>query len=321
MEVFPEKILKLWNKFEVRVIILLSLFLQIILVTFGSRRKFTARSWSRIVVWSAYLTADWVAAVAMGNLAFSFPLIGQRSGMPVLERQIIVPCVVLPFLVIQFLQIAKGGRDLWHSTILQLVEKSNEIKDDRFNIESCKILLAKRGDYVLEKRYGLHDRFSWSTTKVEFDHSLLLWHIATDLCYNSDLDDIHGGNVNKLDLKCRNSKYLLDYMLYLLVFNPSMLPEGIGEIRSKSCSVKSNGQEQLSNSDTKPELHISSLKSLKTKSRLAKQLQSLENQNDWSCEQNWEMITEVWVEMLAYAASRTNTFENAHPCPPSYGTS
>ncbi|KAK1578092.1 hypothetical protein Q3G72_027437 [Acer saccharum] len=49
--------------------ILLSLFLQIILITFGSRRKFTARSWHRIVVWSAYLTADWVAAVALGNLA------------------------------------------------------------------------------------------------------------------------------------------------------------------------------------------------------------------------------------------------------------
>ncbi|TXG68389.1 hypothetical protein EZV62_003324 [Acer yangbiense] len=55
--------------------------------------------------------------------------------------------------------------------------------------------------------------------------------------------------------------------------------------------------------------------------RFAKQLQSLENQNDWSCEQNWEMITEVWMEMLAYAASRTNSLENAHPCPPTDGTS
>ncbi|KAK4838868.1 hypothetical protein QYF36_017152 [Acer negundo] len=71
MEVFTEKILNLWNKYEIRVIILLSLSLQIILVTFGSRRKFTARSWIRIVVWSAYLTADWVAAVALGNLAKS----------------------------------------------------------------------------------------------------------------------------------------------------------------------------------------------------------------------------------------------------------
>ncbi|KAK1577972.1 hypothetical protein Q3G72_026542 [Acer saccharum] len=123
--------------------------------------------------------------------------------------------------------------DLEEMIFRQLVEKSNEIKEDRFNIESCRILLAKRGDYVLEKRYGLHDRFSWSTTKVEFDHSLLLWHIATDLCYYSDLDDIHGGDVNKLDSKCRNSKCLSDYMLYLLVFYPSMLPEGIGEIRWK----------------------------------------------------------------------------------------
>ncbi|KAK3220349.1 hypothetical protein Dsin_014319 [Dipteronia sinensis] len=71
MEVFSEKILNLWNKCEVRVIILLSLILQIILITFGSRRKFTARSWYRIVVWSAYLTADWVATVALGKLAAS----------------------------------------------------------------------------------------------------------------------------------------------------------------------------------------------------------------------------------------------------------
>ncbi|KAL5755607.1 hypothetical protein ACOSQ2_020353 [Xanthoceras sorbifolium] len=49
--------------------ILLSLFLQIVLITFGSRKKLTARSWIRIIVWSAYLMADWMATVALGNLA------------------------------------------------------------------------------------------------------------------------------------------------------------------------------------------------------------------------------------------------------------
>ncbi|KAK1576017.1 hypothetical protein Q3G72_010163 [Acer saccharum] len=543
MEVFPEKIIKLWNKCEVRVIILLSLFLQIILVTFGSRRKFTARSWTRIVVWSAYLTADWVAAVALGNLATStqadsdlqifwapflllhlggpdtitayslednelwlrhllglvvhvgvafyvflqswgnsaltfiaIPIFiagiikygertfvlrsssaqqfknsllsnpdpgpnficmqrteemreqqGQRPAGPPLTVPETEPATVVEsksletgasdlqvayflfqrfrslfadsilgtrerkdscslienksaedafkliaielgfmydllytkanivysrlgilFRVISFISSVTAlvlfsviidihayssidvsityilligavvlevyafcvllfsdwtalryaclrktkmccttfpcdsilanhkwwsrsiaqyslvssclrkiqprwfgvlklpwigdlletyqclswedvDKDIEEMTFNQLKEKSNKIKDD-FSIESCKILLARRGDRVLE-RYGLHYQFSWSTTNVEFDHSLLLWHIATDLCYYSDLYDIHGGDVNKLDLKCRNSKCLSDYILYLLVFNPSMLPEGIGEIR------------------------------------------------------------------------------------------
>ncbi|TXG68385.1 hypothetical protein EZV62_003320 [Acer yangbiense] len=169
-------------------------------------------------------------------------------------------------------------KDIEKMIFRQLVEKSNEIKDDHFNIESCRILLAKRGDYVLEKRYGLHDQFCWSTTKVEFDHSLLLWHIATDLCYYSDLDDIHGGDVHKLDSKCRNSKCLSDYILYLLVFNPLMLPEGIGEIRYK---------------DTFAEALRFFL--------LAQQLKSLEIDNHPN---KWEVISEVWVEMLTYASNK-----------------
>ncbi|TXG65969.1 hypothetical protein EZV62_007244 [Acer yangbiense] len=69
MQLFPEKIIKLWNGWEVRVLIQLSLVLQIILTIFGARRKYTARIWIRILVWSAYLTADWVATVVLGYLA------------------------------------------------------------------------------------------------------------------------------------------------------------------------------------------------------------------------------------------------------------
>ncbi|KAK1581537.1 hypothetical protein Q3G72_006878 [Acer saccharum] len=93
----------------------------------------------------------------------------------------------------------------------QLREKSNKIKGDSFTIESCKELLAHRGDYVLEKKYrAIRDEFLWSISDVEFDHSLLLWHIAADLCYYSE------NNNDQLAPNCGISKYLSDYMLYLL---------------------------------------------------------------------------------------------------------
>ena len=35
----------------------------------GNRRKYTSKSWIRIVLWCAYLTADWVATVALGVIS------------------------------------------------------------------------------------------------------------------------------------------------------------------------------------------------------------------------------------------------------------
>ncbi|KAJ6970961.1 hypothetical protein NC653_035281 [Populus alba x Populus x berolinensis] len=51
--------------------VLLSLLLQTILIIFGSRRKTTGRIWIRILVWSAYLSADMVATVALSTIARS----------------------------------------------------------------------------------------------------------------------------------------------------------------------------------------------------------------------------------------------------------
>ncbi|KAK6267554.1 hypothetical protein QUC31_011714 [Theobroma cacao] len=66
-----ETVIKLWNGWEIRVLVLLSLSLQVILVAFGSKRKSTTSTWINFLVWSAYLSADWVATVALGILARS----------------------------------------------------------------------------------------------------------------------------------------------------------------------------------------------------------------------------------------------------------
>ncbi|KAK4837452.1 hypothetical protein QYF36_005628 [Acer negundo] len=74
MEIFPETLKKLWNLWEIRSLLLLSLSLQIILIIFGSRRKINnSRSWIgillNVIVWCAYISADWVATVALSVMA------------------------------------------------------------------------------------------------------------------------------------------------------------------------------------------------------------------------------------------------------------
>ncbi|KAJ6941839.1 hypothetical protein NC652_007796 [Populus alba x Populus x berolinensis] len=68
---FPGQLKKLWSKWEIVGMVLFSLFLQILLIMFGSRRKRITRIWIRVLVWSSYLLADMVAAVALGVLSRS----------------------------------------------------------------------------------------------------------------------------------------------------------------------------------------------------------------------------------------------------------
>ncbi|XP_034679998.1 uncharacterized protein LOC117910049 isoform X2 [Vitis riparia] len=71
IQVFPESVRKLWNEWELRVMVLLSVSLQIVLILFSKRRKYTNTPWIRILIWSAYLSADWVATVSLGTLSSS----------------------------------------------------------------------------------------------------------------------------------------------------------------------------------------------------------------------------------------------------------
>lgn len=69
MQLFPKSWLKLWGECELRVLVLLSLSLQIVLIVFGNRRKYIATNWIRFTLWLAYLSADYVATVSLGILA------------------------------------------------------------------------------------------------------------------------------------------------------------------------------------------------------------------------------------------------------------
>ncbi|KAH7833495.1 hypothetical protein Vadar_006891 [Vaccinium darrowii] len=69
MDLIPSWVQTLWNLWNVRILVLISLILQFILSIFGNRRKYISSVWFSVLIWSAYLMADWVATVALGKLS------------------------------------------------------------------------------------------------------------------------------------------------------------------------------------------------------------------------------------------------------------
>ncbi|KAK1296162.1 hypothetical protein QJS10_CPB15g01297 [Acorus calamus] len=144
-----------------------------------------------------------------------------------------------------------------------------------------KRLSNSRGEWVLQWM-GYRNVFGWSVDDVEFDESILLWHIATDLCYQSDKYDDNvtqqQGQFQKVKIwvekllhpkqqqqqqnegtdkkeenegKDKNgwlSKIMSDYMFYLLMLCNTMMTSGIGHIRyADTCAEASRffGEEDV----------------------------------------------------------------------------
>ncbi|KAF4368926.1 hypothetical protein F8388_021538 [Cannabis sativa] len=188
---------------------------------------------------------------------------------------------------------------------------------DNNDFKGCKELCRSRGDHVL-KGENLYDEFG-SIIELEFDQSILLWHIATDLCYYSS----NPRRVTSTDPNRDVSKLLSDYMLYLVVVCPFMLPNGIGQIRFQdTCAEVLEFFNQRKHKkdpkeacqmlmDVNTEVPPSEVKGDRSKSVLfeacilAKKLESLET------EECWKLISCLWVEILSYAANQCRWSQHA----------
>lgn len=186
-------------------------------------------------------------------------------------------------------------------------------------------LLDHRGDYVLKEKHNTHNPdILWLTASAPYDCCLLAWHIATDLCYQADLDELCDGNPESLHPRCKISKYLSEYLMYLMVLCPTMMPEGFSDTRFvQTCKdVKTfyakniAGDSEEKRRDARKiflqrRLEGSTIKDIVNNNLsafvpgrwLGNQLQLLEAREGWGSEGKWKMISEVWVEILAYTAS------------------
>jgi hypothetical protein len=188
-------------------------------------------------------------------------------------------------------------------------------------------ILSERGDQVIG-REGCLEKIGGSVKSSDFNESLLTWHIATDICYHDDVRK-NGGDSNNVHPNCKMSILLSNYMVYLLCDYPVLLPKGIGKERyAHTCSDVSRFSKVLSgiisgqndtwgthDTDWDLERYTSDVSVLRAGFGLANSLQLLETQDGWENKRKWEMISQVWVEMLTYAASHCGWKEHAQALP------
>ncbi|XP_056160573.1 uncharacterized protein LOC130135416 [Syzygium oleosum] len=105
-------------------------------------------------------------------------------------------------------------------------------QNDRF--KSGLTSLKLEASVVLKR--SNHDHLNWSVKDMEFDQSILIWHIATELCHYKDHGNRQGQKAEDVT-NFKMSKLISRYMLYLLVLHPSMLPTGIGALRYEDTLV------------------------------------------------------------------------------------
>jgi hypothetical protein len=126
-------------------------------------------------------------------------------------------------------------KNIWDFIFGQLKKKSR-LADDP---DTAKRICLARGDWVLQDSDWNSDssKLMSYVVDVDYDQSLIIWHVATEICYSTDEVKNSEGDYREF------CKILSDYMLYLLVMQPTMMSAvaGIGQIRFRdTCAEAKN---------------------------------------------------------------------------------
>ena len=211
------------------------------------------------------------------------------------------------------------SKNLWEFIFDELRAKASDAED----ADTAKRIYEARGAYVLQERKWRHGDVKNLIAYIEdaaYDESLLLLHIATELCYQTDV--ARGRQV--ADERRELSKLLSDYMMYLLVLQPTMMSAvaGIGKIRFQDTSEEAKkffvrkgmrlagkkGKDAVIVTACKSILDVNTdVKPVTVKGDRSKSVLfdacMLAKELDRFGDEKWEAISRVWVEMLSYAAS------------------
>jgi hypothetical protein len=229
----------------------------------------------------------------------------------------------------------KENEKKYQDLLTFIVEKIKEIVNNKSEAQRKQACQA-RGDRALQELKGCFktdkiDKIEStiifkSVSERDFDESLFMWHIATDLCLSMK-QEARDDSIDKMKTV---SKCISEYLLYILIKKPEMTPAtvGIGHLRYKNtyegAKLLLRSEKHIienrdhvgacgvvQNMDTTT-FEDGFIKGDRTKtvlfnaSVLAKALRHSFIDQDAM----WRVIAHVWMEMLTFTASHTQPREH-----------
>ncbi|GKU95905.1 hypothetical protein SLEP1_g9203 [Rubroshorea leprosula] len=212
----------------------------------------------------------------------------------------------------------------WHFIFKELWKKSRTAT----TVEQGKKICLQRGDGILSERENEH--LKWSIQDFNYTESLLLWHIATELCYEDkaklEICDENkaedGPSSENIDYKAI-CKLLSDYMFYLLMMQPTMMAPVSGDwklVFQDTCAETKRFLSEHSVSTTEEackeiheaeaEIRPRALRGGESKSVLF-DARILTGEIKKLNGNRWELMSKVWVELMSYAAINCRAYVHA----------
>lgn len=172
-----------------------------------------------------------------------------------------------------------------------------------------------RGQWTLD-REGMLGNLGWSLQRP-FDESVLLWHIATDLCFH-----LTGmATPPAARQAAHRSREMSNYMAYLLFVNPEMLMAGArrslfrdvyGELKGMTTDVKAPlaGEKEVAKGIIHRLTEMEGPSIVLDAWGIAQDL-LLAGSRGGDKEKMWKTVQGVWVEMLCFSAGRCRGYLHA----------
>ncbi|KAL0727524.1 hypothetical protein Bca4012_023617 [Brassica carinata] len=168
--------------------------------------------------------------------------------------------------------------------------------------ENASPIYSSRGDWTLGDM-NLENLLRY-VTEVDYDQSILVWHIATEMLYQTDA---------ACSDRCRElSKTLSDYMMYLLIVQPSLMSTvaGIDKVRFRDAIAEAKNLQEAKRLFQRT--HVADSRDAKVACEaILASYESAEERYENAIEYRSKVVSKVWVEMLCYAATHCDSKQHA----------
>ncbi|XP_030443425.1 uncharacterized protein LOC115665723 [Syzygium oleosum] len=212
-------------------------------------------------------------------------------------------------------------RSYWIHSRLKIPSSLKELLVEnigKFDVIRKKKPFTERGEWTL-KAHELSVNVEWKqdlevlrrNILKTFDKSIIIWHMATNICLLSERDD---------SPNCKGSELLSNYMIYLLALRPYTLSLMTTDITLEhACTIlkpflryrdRNEALGTLSSTETLCEPTLDQKRTIITRKwhvlsdvrELAAKLKGKNNK--------WQIISSIWVEMLCYAAYNCQVYHH-----------